>query len=136
MYLILHSTLLNIINSAMKLKYILLMLSISIISSCKHSDDVKISVKDSDDEYRFTAYFDEKKTDEIVKVIDQNIAPTIIHSDENEIDVTTTLEDKTKFDLQYEPGEVLIRLNKNENSKSSYNRIKKMCEEIKSVIGK
>lgn len=112
------------------------MLSISILSSCQHSEDVKISVKDSDDEYRFTAYFDEKKTDEIVKVIDQSIAPTTIHSDENEIDVTTTLEDKTKFDLQYEPGEVLVRLNKNENTKSSYNRIKKMCEEIKSVIGK
>lgn len=120
----------------MKLKYILLMLTLSTLSSCKHSEDVKISVKDSDDEYRFTAYFDEKKTNEIVKIIDQNIAPTTISSDEDEIDVTTTLDDKTKFDLQYEPGEVLIRLNKNENSKSSYYRIKKMCEEIKSVIGK
>lgn len=112
------------------------MLLISILSSCKHSEDVKISVKDTDDEYTFSAYFDEKKTDEIVKVIDQNIAPTTIHSDENEIDVTTTLDDKTKFDLQYEPGEVMIKLNKNENSKSSYQRVKKMCEEIKSAIGK
>ena len=120
----------------MKLKYILLLLILSILSSCKHSGDVKISVKDTDDEYTFAAYFDEKKTDDIIKVIDQNIAPTTISSDEDEIDVTTTLDDKTKFDLQYSPGDVLIKLNKNENSKSSYLRIKKMCEEIKSAIGK
>ena len=112
------------------------MLSLSILSSCKHSGDVKISVKDSDDEYRFTAYFDEKKMDEIVKIINVNIAPTTISSDANEIDVTTTLEDKTKFDLEYSPGEVLVKINKNENSKSSYVRIKKMCEEIKRAIGK
>ncbi|MCF0055891.1 hypothetical protein [Dyadobacter sp. CY356] len=119
----------------MKLKYILFMLTVSIVSSCRNSDDVKIAVKDSDDEYRFTAYFDENKTEEIVKVIDQNIAPTTIASDDDKIDVTTTLEDKTTFDLQYEPGEVMIKLNKHENSKSSYSRVKKMCEEIKNTIG-
>ncbi|GLU52562.1 hypothetical protein [Dyadobacter frigoris] len=120
----------------MKLKFILLLLIVSISISCKHSGDVKISVKDTDEEYKFTAYFDEKKTREIVKVIDQNIAPTTISSDEDEIDVTTILDDKTKFDLQYSPGEVIIKFNKNENSKSSYIRIKKMCEEIKKAIGK
>lgn len=112
------------------------MLTLSILSSCKHSGDIKISVKDTDDEYTFTAYFDDKKTDDVIKVIDQNTAPTTISSDEDEIDVTTTLDDKTKFDLQYAPGEVLIKLNKNENSKASYLRIKKMCGEIKNAIGK
>lgn len=119
----------------MKLKIILLMLSLSILSSCNNSDDVKIAVKDSDDEYQFTAYFDKNKMEKIIKVIDQNIVPTTISSDDDKIDVTTTLEDKTKFELEYEPGEVMIKLNKNENSKSSYSRIKKMCEEIKRTIG-
>lgn len=119
----------------MRLKFILLLLTLSIFISCNHTGDVKISVKDTDDEYRFSAYFDKKKTDEIVKVINENIAPTTIFSDANEIDVTTILDDKTKFDLEYAPGEVMIKLNKNENSKYSYDRIKKMCEDIKKVIG-
>jgi hypothetical protein len=119
----------------MKINYALLILTVSIfLSSCSNSGDIKIAVKDSDDEYQFTVHFDENKTSKIKRVIDDNIAPTRISSDD-EVNETTILDDKTKFDLQYDPGDVLIKLNKNENSKASYIRVKKMCEEIKKVIG-
>jgi hypothetical protein len=103
--------------------------------SCYNAGDLKISVKDSDEEYQFSAHFDEHKTSEVKRVIDQSITPTRIYSEKDEVGVTTILDDKTKFDLQYDPGDVLIKLNKNENSKASYIRIKKMCEQIKKVIG-
>jgi hypothetical protein len=103
--------------------------------SCSSSGDLRISVKDSDEEYQFSAHFDEHKTSKVKRVIDQSIAPALISSQEDEVGVTTILENKTRFDLQYDPGDVLIKLNKNENSKASYIRIKKMCEQIKKVIG-
>jgi PBP1b-binding outer membrane lipoprotein LpoB len=121
--------------TAMKINYALFFLTLSIfISSCSNSNEVKITVKDSDEEYQFSAHFDENKSSKIKRVIDDHIAPTRISSD-GDVDVTTILHDKTKFHLDYDPGDVLIRLNKNENGKASYIRIKKMCEEIKKVIG-
>lgn len=108
-----------------------LLLSISL--SCFNSDDVKISVKDSDDTFEFYAKFDKSKTRKIQDFINKEIAPSSLVTDKD-LDVTTTLDDKTQFEIKESPGKVQIKLDKEDNSVASYKRIKKMCEGIKGII--
>jgi hypothetical protein len=81
----------------MKINYALRILTLSIFAvSCSNSGDIKVAVKDSAEEYQFSAHFDENKSLKIKRVIDDHIAPTHIVADED-LDVTTILDDKTKF---------------------------------------
>jgi len=49
-------------------------------------------------------------------------------------DASITLDDKTTFYIRSKPGNLEIKLNKQENSAASYKKIKKMCEGIKSIV--
>ncbi len=51
------------------------------------------------------------------------------------IDATVMLDDKTVFYIKIIPGVLLIKLNKRENDFTSYNRIKKLGEDIKLRLG-
>ena len=101
--------------------------------SCFDSEDIKISVTDSDDTYEFYAKFDKSKSREIQNFINRKIAPNRIIKDKN-LDITTTLNDNTQFELKESPGKIRIKLDKEDNSVASYIRIKKMCEGIKGII--
>ena len=104
-------------------------------SGCKESGESKISVSDSDDEYEFFAKYDVKKTRDVQNFINSQIAPRRFAVGED-VDVTATLGDKTKFELKESKGKVRIRLDKGKNSVASYKRIKQICEGIKREIGK
>lgn len=101
--------------------------------SCNNSENVSVKVKDADDYYRFTATFNKKKSARVNRFINSQIAPTRIESDED-IDITTKLDDQTTFRWESSPGELMIYLDKDENSEASYHRIKGMCENIKDII--
>ncbi|MEX6687260.1 hypothetical protein QTN47_07125 [Danxiaibacter flavus] len=123
----------------MKKLFMSLMLGLAtafLLSSCRHSNhNIKISVKNNEDLYQFSASYNDKKTGKIENLINEKIAPTRLEwSGDDDIDVTTVLEDKTKFHLESSPGELRIRLDKTENSRDSYLKIKEMCEEIKDII--
>lgn len=119
----------------MKLKSIFTaaLLTSALLFSCTGSDNVSVKVKDADDYFRFTATFDKEKSVRINRFINNQIAPTRIESD-RDIDITTTLDDQTTFKWESSPGELMIYLDKEENSKASYHRIKSMCEKIKDII--
>jgi len=51
------------------------------------------------------------------------------------IDGQIALDDRTTFYIKKYPGFLEIKLDKEENSYQSYQRIRTMCEEIKTVIG-
>ncbi|WP_221391715.1 hypothetical protein [Dyadobacter sp. NIV53] len=106
---------------------------LSVCLSCFDSEDTKISVTDSDDTYEFYAKFDKSKMGEIQNFINRKIAPSSIVTDKN-MDITTTLNDNTQFQLKESPGKIRIILDKEDNSVASYIRIKKMCEGIKGII--
>ncbi len=110
--------------------------AILILSSCWHSNhNIRISVKNNEDQYQFSASYNERKTGKIENLINEKIAPTRLKwSGDEDVDVTTVLEDKTKFHLESSPGELRIKLDKTENSHDSYIRVKEMCEEIKDII--
>lgn len=112
---------------------IFVILVIVSFSSCRGSGDLSIKVTDNDDMYKYSANFKPEKSAEIEKFINSRIAPTHISSD-GELDVTTILADKTIFDYEASPGELTITLDKDRNSKASYQRIKRMCQELNHVI--
>ena len=101
--------------------------------SCFDSEDIKISVTDSDNSYEFYAKYDKTKRREIQNFINNNLAPNRIATNEDQ-DVTITLNDKTQFELRESRGKIRIKLDKEDNSAASYIRIKKMCEGIKGII--
>jgi len=101
--------------------------------SCKDSSDTKVSITDSDDTYEFYAKFDKSKTRQIQDFINKEIAPSTLNT-ERDLDVTTTLDDKTQFEIKRSPGKVHIKLDKEDNSAASYIRIKKICNGIRGII--
>lgn len=103
--------------------------------SCKNHYDTKISVTENDDLYKFTAYYDDQKTEDIQEYLRKSLAPSNIFDSDDEVDKTVILDDRTKFKLEFASGELLIRLDKNENNSASYERIKQMAAGVKRIIG-
>ncbi|GGM88684.1 hypothetical protein GCM10010967_21720 [Dyadobacter beijingensis] len=119
----------------MKMKYLLSALAIAaLLTSCRHSGETYIKVKDTDDYYRFSAAFNEDLSPRIGKFISEEVSPIHINP---EIDskVITVLSDQTKLTVETSPGEVMVFLKKDENGPASYHRVKNMCEGIKEIIG-
>jgi len=108
-------------------------LLLSISFSCKDSSETKVSITDSDDTYEFYAKFDKSKTRQIQDFINKKIAPSSLITD-RDLDVTTTLDDKTQFEIKQSPGKVHIKLDKEDNTVASYIRIKKICNGIRGII--
>ena len=101
--------------------------------SCNRGDNLDIKVVDSDDEYIYAARFSPGKSLAVERFINRRIAPTRMSSD-GDMEVTAVLEDKTKFDYEVSPGELIITLDKRQNSPASYARIKSMCEDLNRII--
>ena len=82
-----------------------------------------------------SAYYDKSKTRQVQQCIDEHLgAKNNISFVNAETDATITLDDKTKFYIKSSPGELKIKLDKEENSFASYNEIKEMCTAIKTTI--
>ena len=100
-----------------------------------YNHNISISVKEDDDNYQFTAYYDAVNTRRVQKYINKSIEPNgLFTSEDDYFDVTTSLADNTKFYIKESPGRLKIALNKRGNSTASYLRIKKMCEGIKLLL--
>ncbi|GAB3998959.1 hypothetical protein GCM10028807_47850 [Spirosoma daeguense] len=117
----------------MKSLFIGLLLA-SAMLACSDGHNLKIAVTDSDDTYEFYAKYDEKKSQHVQDFINEKMAPSGNVKGDN-IDITTTLDDDTRFELEEYPGKVRIKLDKEDNSEASYQRVKAMCEGVKRVIG-
>ncbi len=125
----------------MKFRFFLIagcVLLLSAFSSCyyHHSNDVAISVKEDEEEYRLSARFDDSKTRAVQNFIKDYTASGKIfkHGSHNKIDATLTLDDNTRFYIKSYDGVLKIKLNKEENSEESYERIKEMCEGVKELL--
>ncbi len=100
-----------------------------------HNHGLEISVREDDDAYQFTAYFDAANTTRVQKYINKSIEPNGLFSSENDrFNVSTTLADKTEFNVKESPGNLKITLNKRQNTTASYHRIKNMCDGIKQLL--
>lgn len=117
------------------MKYVLYgIFFLSVLAACSEEGDIKISVTESEDTYEFFAKYNKHETQRVQDFINARIGPGSSVTGDH-VDITTTLDDNTRFQLEEYPGKVRIKLNKDDNSEASYVRVKKMCEGIKRIIG-
>jgi len=111
-------------------------LLLSCLISCSGpGNDTSISIKESENIYKMTAYFPENKTARVKSYINSFISQGDFFTPGNDpVDITADLKDNTKFHIKSKSGKLLIELKKSENSEASLERIKKMCEGIKKVL--
>lgn len=108
------------------------MLVLAMLISC-NKGDVNIAVKDDDDYFRFRAHFDENLSPQVSAFLNDHISPIRIDP-ERDSKIITVLPDQTRVTVESSPGELMIYLDKDENSRDSYHRIKNLCEGVKDVI--
>ncbi len=110
---------------------------LGVFSSCYYysNDDVAISIKDSDDEYKLSARFDKNKTRAVQNFIEDYTENSGLFTSVNsEVEGAVTLDDNTKVYIKAKKGQLKIKLDKDENSQESYENIKDMCEGIKELL--
>lgn len=104
----------------------------AILASCNNGD-VNIAVKDEDDYFRFRADYNENLSPRVSDFLNDHISPIRIDP-ERDSKIITVLPDQTKLTVESSPGELMIYLDKEENSRASYHRVKNLCEGVKDVI--
>jgi len=86
--------------------------------------------------YKLTASYDEDKTEEVVRYIDECLRPDLIFKNRDQLDEKIILRDKTTFYFQFSPGEMKLKLIKSENQDASLMKIKKMCAGLNGVLNR
>ncbi|SDL16384.1 hypothetical protein [Siphonobacter aquaeclarae] len=107
-----------------------------LLTGCAHRGDyLSFKVNDSDETFQLSAEYNPDKTEQVQEYLDEKLTTGNDASFENaEIDATMTLNDKTHFYIRSNPGELLIRFNKSENSKASYLKMKELSKGLKDVL--
>ncbi|MDO9374784.1 MAG: hypothetical protein V4725_02035 [Bacteroidota bacterium] len=107
-------------------------------TSCRHNhDNLEISYHDADHEYKMEANFGRQKMREVEYYLNRKLGTkNKVSFAGTHTDAMFTLDDQTQFYLRKSPGYVEIKLDKDENSKAAYKRIKSMCEGMKLVLTK
>ena len=106
-------------------------------SSCRlHHNDLEITYSDADHEYSMVAYFNTNKMREVEYYLSRELGRGNKMSFSRRTDATITLHDQTRFYLRKDPGHIKIVLDKNENSRAAYRRMKSVCERMKVVLTK
>ena len=94
-----------------------------------------VSVIEDADTYLFTATYKADKARRVYNYINTSIRPVQLGNSENDyVDVTTVLSDKTQFYVKESSGKVKIKFDKWKNSRASYIRVKRMCDGIKAIL--
>ena len=106
------------------------------LSSCfHHRHDISISVSDDEDEYEMEADYRRNQSHAVQVYLNNNLLNNSNVSIQNGfVDDEVTLDDKTTFYINTNPGELSIRINKNENSEESCERVRQACEELKQIL--
>lgn len=117
---------------------IAVLLIMIVLFSCNHhrdDHDVSISITEDENEYRFSARFDESKTRMIQNFMSRHFDGNDIFKRGNiKIDATTTFEESVPVYIKFHPGRLKIKFNKEENEEASCEHVKDMCEGIKELL--
>ncbi|MGV3594891.1 MAG: hypothetical protein ACO1NK_06565 [Sediminibacterium sp.] len=124
----------------MKMKYVVaICLFIMLLSGCiRYETDrvrhgrVSITVKESDHQLRVDAKFKRSQTDQVARIIKEELDRNA--SDENIHATTFTIRDDDKLFVRLRKGRLKIRLDKDENDEVTYNRVKRLADQIKIVM--
>jgi hypothetical protein len=106
------------------------------LSSCFHRHhDLSIHVSDDEDEFEMDADYRRNQSHKVQVYLNNHLLSNSNVSIRNGFaDDEVTLDDKTTFYINSNPGELSIRINKNENSEESCERVRQICEELKEIL--
>lgn len=122
------------------MKYVVaICLFIMLLSGCIHYETdrvrhgrVSITVKESDHQLRIDAKFKRSQTDQVARIVkealDRNASYENIHA------TIFTIRDDDKLFVRLRKGHLKIRLDKDENDEVTYNRIRRLADQIKIVM--
>ena len=124
----------------MKMKYVVaICLFIMLLSGCiRYETDrvrhgrVSVTVKESDRQLRIDAKFKRSQTDQVARIIKDALDGNT--SDENMHATTFTIRDDDKLFVRLRKGRLKIRLDKDENDEVTYNRVRRLADQIKIII--
>ncbi len=102
----------------------------------KNKDNIKISVSESRWNFEFKADYNSDKFVKIEQCLDDNLKGPRDPSFKNtQLDATLTLSDHAVFYIRSEAGELHIKLDKQQNSKETLAKFRKLYAALKNVIG-
>lgn len=97
-------------------------------------DNISISVSESDEWYKISADYPEKKTRKVQHCLDEYLEPSGMSFVNARIDGDIKLDNKTYFYINTSPGTLKIKLDKRKNTAASYRRMKKLSEGLKEIL--
>lgn len=113
---------------------VIIMVGFSYFTRKTDSDNLKITVSESEEWYKITADYPEKKTSKVQRCLDEYLEPSDMSFVNARIDGDIALENKVNFYINTSPGTLKIKLDKRKNSTASYRRMKKLSEGLKEVL--
>jgi hypothetical protein len=119
------------------LSIILGLMILASMPSCfhHHNNDISISISDDDDEYEMDADYSKRQTHDVQVYLNDHLLDGKIKMRRNDyIDKQITLDDKTTFYINSEPGSLNIKIDKSENSEEQCERIRLACEDLKIIL--
>jgi hypothetical protein len=109
---------------------------LSVMSSCFHHDhDISISISDDENEYEMKADYRRNQTRDVEVYLNEHLLNGAhIAISKDLVDKEITLDDKTTFYINSEPGNLYIKIDKTANPEESCERVRQVCEELKDVL--
>lgn len=105
--------------------------------SCFHFNDhdISIAISDDDDEYEMDAAYKRSQTHAVQVYLNDHLLNGEIKLRHNDhVDKEITLDDKTTFYINTNPGNLYIKIDKTENSEESCERVRQTCEDLKEIL--
>jgi len=104
-------------------------------SGRRHNGNISITLSESGDTYKVIAEFDERKNRALERCMNKYLGNNSNMSFTNtSIDGDMTLDDHTTFYIKKKSGFLKIILDKEKNSRDSYNEIKAFGQELKLAL--
>ena len=118
-----------------KLSIVLGLVILAAMSSCFHNHNISISISDDEDEYEMEADYSRSQAHAVRVYLNDHLLNDEIKLKRNEhVDKEITLDDKTTFYINSNPGSLHIKIDKTENSEASCERIRVACEDLKEIL--
>lgn len=108
----------------------------AVISSCfHHHNDLSIRFSDDEDEFEMEADYPRHQSHNVKVFLNDRLLDHAVHRGRHSFkNEEITLDDNTTFYIDSYPGEIKIRVDKDENSEEGCERVRQMCKELKLVI--
>lgn len=104
-------------------------------STTINTGSTTVEISENEKTLKLEASFNKGKTMDVYRYINSSIAPSsLFSSEDDDLDVTTSLQDGTTFQIKAYRGELTLTFDKRSNTRKGYERVKELCEGVKEVV--